>query len=37
MWLGKLTPLDMTPFGWLGRKTTKPQHKQINIGDNAEG
>ena len=27
MWLGKLTALDMTPLGWLGRKTstqTKP-------------
>ena len=25
VWLGKLTALDMTPLGWLGRK---PQHKQ---------
>ena len=28
MWLGKLTVLDMTPLGWLGRKTstqTKPK------------
>ena len=22
VWLGKLTSLDMTPFGWLGRKTS---------------
>ena len=22
MWLGKLTMLDMTPLGWLGRKTS---------------
>ena len=22
MWLGKLTTLDMTPLGWLGRKTS---------------
>ena len=22
MWLGKLTALDMTPLGWLGRKTS---------------
>ena len=26
VWLGKLTTLDMTPLGWLGRK---PQYKQI--------
>ena len=25
VWLGKLTALDMTPLGWLGRKN---QHKQ---------
>ena len=28
VWLGKLTALDMTPLGWLGRKTstqTKPK------------
>ena len=23
LWLGKLTVLDMTPLGWLGRKTSK--------------
>ena len=33
VWLGKLTALDMTPLGWLGRKTSTqkkanehPQH-----------
>ena len=29
VWLGKLTALDMTPMGWLGRKTltqTNPEH-----------
>ena len=28
VWLGKLTALDMTPLGWLGRKTNtnKPLH-----------
>ena len=27
MWLGKLTALDMTPLGWLGRKTSAQTNK----------
>ena len=27
MWLGKLTALDMTPLGWLGRKTSTQTNK----------
>ena len=27
VWLGKLTALDMTPLGWLGRKTTIQTNK----------
>ena len=33
MWLGKLAALDMTPMGWLGRKTstqTKDVKDNIN-------
>ena len=30
MWLGKLTVLDMTPLGWLGRKTSTQTNKQTN-------
>ena len=35
MWLGKLTALDMTPLGWLGRKTSTQTNKQTksNICD----
>ena len=29
VWLGKLTPLDMTPLGWLGRKTSTQTNKLI--------
>ena len=29
MWLGKLTVLDMTPLGWLGRKTSTQTNKII--------
>ena len=28
VWLGKLTALDMTPLGWLGRKTSTQTNKQ---------
>ena len=28
MWLGKLTALDMTPLGWLGRKASIQTNKQ---------
>ena len=31
VWLGKLTALDMTPLGWLGRKTSTQTISQINI------
>ena len=27
VWLGKLTALDMTPLGWLGRKTSTQTNK----------
>ena len=27
VWLGKLTALDMTPLGWLGRKTSAQTNK----------
>ena len=27
MWLGKLTTLNMTPLGWLGRKTSTQTNK----------
>ena len=30
MWLGKLTTLDMTPLGWLGRKTSTQTNKTIS-------
>ena len=30
MWLGKLTALDMTPLGWLGRKTSTQKKKKKN-------
>ena len=30
VWLGKLTALDMTPLGWLGRKTSTQTNKKIN-------
>ena len=29
MWLGKLTTLDMTPLGWLGRKTSTQTNKLL--------
>ena len=29
VWLGKLTALDMTPLGWLGRKTSTQTNKHI--------
>ena len=29
VWLGKLTALDMTPWGWLGRKTLTQTNKSI--------
>ena len=29
VWLGKLTALDMTPLGWLGRKTSTRTKKDI--------
>ena len=28
VWLGKLTALDMTPLGWLGRKTSTQTNKK---------
>ena len=31
MWLGKLTALDMTPLGWLGRKTSTHINKTLNF------
>ena len=32
MWLGKLTVLDMTPLGWLGRKTsTQTNNKRVTV------
>ena len=30
MWLGKLAALDMTPLGWLGRKTSTQINTNIN-------
>ena len=30
VWLGKLTELDMTQLGWLGRKTSTQTNKQVN-------
>ena len=32
VWLGKLTALDMTPLGWLGRKTSTQTNKDTNTG-----
>ena len=32
VWLGKLTALDMTPLGWLGRKSST-QTKEWSLGD----
>ena len=29
VWLGKLTALDMTPLGWLGRKTSTQTNKRF--------
>ena len=29
VWLGKLTALDMTPLGWLGRKTSIQTNNKI--------
>ena len=29
VWLGKLTALDMTPLGWLGRKTSTQTNKLL--------
>ena len=29
VWLGKLTALDMTPLGWLGRKTSTQTNKYL--------
>ena len=34
VWLGKLTVLDMTPLGWLGRKTSTQTNK-ITLGPDA--
>ena len=31
VWLGKLTALDMTPLGWLGRKSSTQTNKTLNI------
>ena len=31
VWLGKLTALDMTPFGWLGRKTSTPKKNRLKL------
>ena len=34
VWLGKLTALDMTPLGWLGRKTsTQTQSNKTDFVD----
>ena len=35
LWLGKLTALDMTPLGWLGRKTSTQTNKHWNERTNA--
>ena len=32
VWLGKLTALDMTPLGWLGRKKSTQTNKQHSKG-----
>ena len=32
MWLGKLTALDMTPLGWLGRKTSTQTNTSDSMG-----
>ena len=32
VWLGKLTALDMTPLGWLGRKTSTQTNKLLLRG-----
>ena len=38
VWLGKLTALDMTPLGWLGRKTsTQTNNTYSNILDTSTG
>ena len=31
VWLGKLTALDMTPLGWLGRKTSTQTNSLVEI------
>ena len=31
VWLGKLTALDMTPLGWLGRKTSTQTNKRKKV------
>ena len=31
MWLGKPTELDMTPLGWLGRKTSTQTNQVLNV------
>ena len=31
MWLGKLTAFDMTPLGWLGRKTSTQTKIELNF------
>ena len=31
VWLGKLTTLDMSPLGWLGRKTSTQTNKHVII------
>ena len=31
VWLGKLTALDMTPLGWLGRKTSTQTNKLTGL------
>ena len=31
VWLGKLTALDMTPLGWLGRKTSTQTNKVMTL------
>ena len=31
VWLGKLTALDMTPLGWLGRKISTQTNKELHF------
>ena len=33
MWLGKLTMLNMTPLGWLGRKTSTQTKDLLKFKD----